>query len=413
MRGDSPSMSDRKKETKKLLLLIFLLAVSLRLFTAIYYLNFDPHAQVVLDGKPFLTGRYSTDEIIGDRDRYNNLAQSVSYYGTFAPVMGSETHPPLYPLFLSVFYVLFGYHVYSFLIPQILLDSLNSILIFFLAQYLFVNRKISFISALFYACNPHFILTSIQLYSEALYFFLVIAVILSFKELFLKFSIKNIVACGIFMSLAALCRTIFLAFIPFAFAWFVYAFRSLKKRMWIGLAVLCASTVLLFIPWLARNYALFGKPVFSSDYSIVLAKSITLADRGQAEKYLVNNRAPVSHFIRWVFKRPSRYLAATRGRFTTFFFDAYPQGVSGRHQFIAHIIFYLIFPLGYIGLLVEVWRRQKLPLLIFLFIASTVFVHILTDIDGELRYRLPTEIFLGIFAWYGIMFLSYILRKEK
>ncbi|MEW6075162.1 MAG: glycosyltransferase family 39 protein [Candidatus Omnitrophota bacterium] len=413
MRTDSSSMPDRKKEVKKLLLLVFLLAVALRLFTAIYYLNFDPHAQSVLDGKPFLGAGYSTDEIIGDRDRYNNLAQSVSYYGTLAPVAGSETHPPLYPLFLSVFYMLFGYHVYSFLIPQILLDSLNSILIFFLAQYLFVNRKISFISAFFYACNPHFILTSIQLYSEALYFFLIIAVFLSFKELFLKYSMKNVVICGVFLSLAALCRTIFLAFIPFALAWFVYAFRFLKKKMLAGLAVLCATIAFLFMPWLIRNYALFSKPVFSSDYSIVLAKSISLSDPDQAGRYLVNNRAPVSHFIRWALERPSRYLSATKKRFSTFFFDAYPQGVSGRHQFIANIIFYLIFPLGYIGLLVEVWRRQKLPLLIFLFIASTVFVHILTDIDGELRYRLPTEIFLGIFAWYGIMFLSYILRKEK
>lgn len=157
---------------KRLLISIFLIAFIVRLAVAIFYLNFDSHALTI--HKPFLPFREGSNAIwrvIGDRDNYNTTANNILVYGTLGQTYG---RPPLYPIYLAICYFFIGFNIFAFFIPQITIASVNGILIFFLAKRMFDN-KTGTMASLFYAFNPHFMLFSIQLYVETLYFFLILS----------------------------------------------------------------------------------------------------------------------------------------------------------------------------------------------------------------------------------------------
>lgn len=389
----------------KTLLLIFLLSFILRLAVAIYYYNFDEHALASQDRKPFLFGSYTTSQIIEDIDRYNSTAKNILDYRR---IVQSNTRipsvpPPIYPIFLSFFYWLFGYNIFSFLIPQISIAAISSILVFLLTQYLFNNKKISVMASLFYACNPHFILIAIQPYSEPLYLFLLLSLFFSFKNMLLKTTLKNSVIAGLFMGLATLCRTVFLVFIPFIFIWLFSVFLNQKRKLVIAMLGVFLPLCLLSGLWAIRNYKVFNRVLFSINYRS-FRTGIKLWEYDPSESYLKRYKYLPLALINWVKDNPGIYLKFCKERFVTFLFEAYPQGVSNRNKIVSSLIFYTVFPLGYLGILREVRKKNKLAILILLYILSTTLLHILTIVDGELRHRLPIELFMGIFASFAISF---------
>lgn len=170
-------MAARIKENRGLLIIIFLASFILRVFAAFYYYNFDQHAQEGKVTKPFISNAKDPSQILPEIDRYNPIARDILRYGKIVQHDSRmpSVPPPIYPLFLAFFYFIFGYNIYAFFFPQIALASITAVLIFLLAQKLFFNKAISFSAGLTFALNPHFILVSIQPYSETLFFFLLIS----------------------------------------------------------------------------------------------------------------------------------------------------------------------------------------------------------------------------------------------
>lgn len=393
-------------------LFIFSIAFSIRLIVAIFYLNFDSHALTLMNEegrRPFLPfGKLSSNiyEVVGDRDGYNSIARNIAFYGRIGQDKYYLAHPPLYPIFLAIFYRLFGCNVYSFLIPQVALDAINAILILFLAECLFNNKRLSIMASLLYVFNPHSILTSIQLYSETLYLFLLLVMFLSLKGILSKPTAKNSIVTGVVMGLTALCRSVFLVFIPFIFIWLTYVFIDQKKKLLIITLGAFLSFALICSIWIIRNYRIFNRPLFSIDYSMVLAKNMPVEAVRSGGYSKILGSGGVLHFINWVRNNPRQYFEFTKTRFKLFIFKAYPEGVSRRNKIVSSIIFYVVFPLGCLGIIAEVIRKQKLSFLILLYILSTAVLHILTGIDSELRYRYPIEVFMGIFACYGVSLIG-------
>jgi 4-amino-4-deoxy-L-arabinose transferase-like glycosyltransferase len=394
----------------KIIILIFLISVIVSWLTAVYYLNFNKHA-LILNSNLFLyNNSNTTKETILDRDRYDSVAKNISFYGTIGKVGESFFHPPLYPFFLVIFYSLFGYNIYSLLLPQIILAAINAILIFLLAQYLFNNRGISIAASLFYALNPHFILISIQLYSETLYFFLLLSVFLSFSKLLSKSTISNSVVVGILMGLATLCRSVFLVFIPFVFAWLIIVFSNQKKELLVTAFSIFLSFSFVCGLWVFRNYKIFNRIFFSKEYKIVLAKSMR-EGYPSSDKYMKEYKNEELAFINWVKGNTWQYLRLCKKRLITFVLKGHTKGVSLRHKIVSSIIFYVVFPLGYLGIIAKIRERKEIPLLILLYIFSTTTLHILTYLDGELRYRLPIELFMGVFACYGFSVIANLSKR--
>lgn len=353
-----------------------------------------------MNRKPFLSGLWSMREIIGDRDRYNSTAKAIAFYGK---IDRAEGRPVLYPFFLAIFYFLFGYNVYSFLIPQIMLAAVNTVLVFLLAQRLFGNEKIPLIASLLHAANPHFILTSIQLYSETLYFFLLLSLFLLFKKVLSQPAAKNSIAAGAFMGLAALCRTVFLVFVPFIFSWLIMVFLHRKRRLLtitFGLFLsfsLIYSLSLIINPWIFHRFSVYGviKDGLHGLDGELPVRSPEI--RKYREQYDDRDNQELFYTL-WLKDNPGQYFNFCKQRLKTFLFKACPEGVSLRHKAVSSFIFYLIFPLGYLGIIAEVIKRQRLPLLILFYILATTALHVLAGLDGELRYRLPIELFMCMFA---------------
>jgi 4-amino-4-deoxy-L-arabinose transferase-like glycosyltransferase len=389
----------------------------MRLGSAAYYLNFDKHALAIEGIKPFFFGSYSTMQVIGNRDYYNSMAHRIAFEGKIGPSkLGKPAvPPPLYPIFLAIFYRLFGFNVYSFLIPQISIAAISSMLIFFLSDGLFDNKKMALIAGLFYALNPHFIIFAIKLNSETLYLFLLLSMFLYFKKLLLKPNLKNIVVAGVLLGLAALCRTVFLIFIPFIFAWLFHSFFDKKKELLITLFYLFLSFSLIYGPWVVRNHKIFKRILFSVDYYVVWEP---VNSPPEYKEILSNLKAKGefsgSAFIRWIGKNPGQYFKLCKERLVIFLFSGHTKNFSLRNRIISIPIFYTVFPLGYLGIIVAVIKKNRLATLIFLYILSTAILHILTNVDGEgLRYRLPIELLLGIFACYGIEIIVSLREKLR
>ncbi|BDQ02774.1 glycosyltransferase family 39 protein [Ignavibacterium sp.] len=161
---------------KKYLIIIFILALSLRILFFLFQRSWDSSV--------------SEDKIIPmgtDQRGYNQLALNFIEHGklSFKPDLPPVVlRTPFYPLFISTIYYTFGEKPWFVLLFQNVIDSLTAILIFFTITILF-NNKTGFPAALLYAIEPHMILNSNTLYSDTLFVFLL--------SLFFYFFIKSII----------------------------------------------------------------------------------------------------------------------------------------------------------------------------------------------------------------------------
>lgn len=184
-----------------------------------------------------------------------------------------------------------------------------------------------------------------------------------------------------------------------------------RKFLGIGLGVLLCFA-LVYGVWVARNYKVFNKLLFSINFS-----SAWVANKPHkttlSQRYVVRYKDESLAFIHRVKNNPSQYFKLCLERAKIFLFKPYYEGVSSRNKIISGILFYVLYPLGILGLGMKVVQRDKLALLIFLYLASTSALHILTVVDGELRHRLPIELFIGIFACFGLDLVIRNIRQQR
>ena len=117
------------------LLIIFILSILNGSFYSFYFINniFADATQFDTLAKNILNGHYS-------------LSKDTPYI----PTMHRE---PLYPLFLSIIYKLFGYNHFFVYFFQILIFSLISIFTFILAKNIFTKR-VAFLSGIIISILP-------------------------------------------------------------------------------------------------------------------------------------------------------------------------------------------------------------------------------------------------------------------
>lgn len=395
--------------------ILFLVSFIIRCGVAVYYYNFDAHALSSGERQPFLTGETNPSKVLTDIDRYNPMARDLARYGKILQPEGRlpSVPPPLYPIFLAIFYFLFGYNIYSFFIPQIALASAISILIFYFAQHLFKSRILAISAALIYALNPHFVLISIEPYADSLYFFLLVSLVLCLQSSLTNPNAKNLILVGLLMALTVLCRSFFFIFVPFIFFWMAAIFLKQQRKAGRIIFGVLLSFVLIYGVWVVRNYRIFNRVLLSLNFDAAWQVNKP-HKRVLAKRYLQRYGNPATAFLYRVKFNPEDYLLRCKERARIFVLEPSYEGVSGRNRVVSRILFYSLFPLGYLGLVIMALKRDKISLLILLFVIIMTLLHILTVVDGELRHRLPIELFMGIFACFGIRWLGTVLKaKEK
>jgi len=201
--------------------------------------HYDKAARSILEGKGFGTGF-----------NFSNNPELRSVYSL----------PPMYPLFLAAIYYIFGRHFFIVRIFQSIISALTCLMVYFIGDKVFNERKVGFIAAFISVFYPLLIFSSGLLYIEALFtFFISLSIYYVFKmcdeQQYVWFSILT----GLFLGLAALARPVIFSFFPFLVLWVLMIWiKPFKKRL-TAVALIFSSAILVIAPWTIRNYNVFGR----------------------------------------------------------------------------------------------------------------------------------------------------------
>jgi len=436
--------------TRMILVTTVIVAVSLRLFSAIYQGN-----------------ELSNLPGIFDQISYDGLARRVvdGYGFSFA-----EGHWPatrageptahwsyLYTVYLAAVYKIFGvYPIIARIIQAIIVGVFQTLLTWRIGRRLF-GQKVGLIAAAISAVYIYFFYYAGGLVTESFY---IVGILWTFDvtyrivdttreyqndRLLLKWF-----ELGLAIGFTVLLRQVFLLFLPFLFFWIWWNVRdegviksgSLNRFKyqihWTATKGLLIATIILGLmiaPWTIRNYQAFGTfvllntnagfafywgnhPIHGADF--VPIQPVTYQDLIPQELLELNegklDRVLLQEGIRIVLDDPVRYglLSITRIKE---YIKFWPSDDSGLLSNISRVgSFGILLPFMVFGLGVSLSKlrapsykgQQSDIIILYLFFIIYTSVHLLTW--TLIRYRLPIDALLMLFAAVSI---DYLLRKGK
>jgi hypothetical protein len=249
---------------------------------------------------------------------------------------------------------------------------------------------------------------------------------------------------GLAIGVTVLLRQLFLLFVPFLYAWLwwvrnrepapVSAPRPQRRMPCLrGMALATAVVVLLILPWTIRNYRAFGvatplntnagfaffwgnHPIYGTNFvGILPADGPSYQDLIPPALLTLNeaelDRALLKDGLQFVVDDPVRYLLLSLSR-TREYFKFWPSPESGLASNLTRVAsFGLLLPFMLHGLFLslrtwpaQTWRRRAALALFYLFILVYTGIHLLTW--TLIRYRLPVDALLILFAAYSMTYLA-------
>ena len=295
---------------------------------------------------------------------------------------------------------------------DILLSTATIWLVHSLSYELFRSRAAALIAAGITALYPFFIFYSVSRLTETCYLFLLV---LSFLLLYRK----NYLTGSITLVLSILVRPTLDLLAPLlvvAFSWVVH--RAAWKQTLLRLGIYLAVYLALMSPWWLHNYGKYGRFVrLNLGGGIVLYSGnnplnrsgggiggvdVDLSSFAGIPDPFEKNSAMNQAAIRYIREDPARFLRMAGVKFLRFWrLWPYADDYTDWRFVIASLVSYGPVLLLSIVFLVLYSRRVFRPIVpILLFIAYLTAVHLVTI--ASLRYRLPLEPFLIVFAGYAL-----------
>jgi 4-amino-4-deoxy-L-arabinose transferase-like glycosyltransferase len=362
----------------------------------------------------------------GDAIGYDQLAVNLIKYHQYAFTPGKPTayREPVYPYFLAIIYYIFGLSNYTAVrVAQIFISSLTCVVIFLLAKDLF-DKKVALVSSFISCFWPHFVYYSTTILRETLFCFLLVLCVYFLNKVYQQkeFKLVNSIIAGIMCGLCCLMNSTALLFV---FLSFVVLSLTKKFRQVLVIFVLFVS---LYSLWVVRNYIVFNEFVLGStvggmtiygasvgDYRIfgtpqekefwekdeVMKKAATM-DELQANKYFMQEAKKV------ILSNPKGFFIRCIKRFLKLY-RIYPH--RGKGYVHSEILMILVSVFSY-GILLPFFvysffiNLSSFKKYIFLYLPILIFSFVYTLIWAVIRYRLPLEPYIIIFA-------SYILGNIK
>jgi hypothetical protein len=233
---------------------------------------------------------------------------------------------------------------------------------------------------------------------------------------------------GVALAVTILLRQVFLLFIPFLFMWLLWRSHghSLKAvfQMMLALAIATFILILAVAPWTYRNYRAFDQfvllntnagfaffwgnhPIHGYNFIPILPNDgpsyndlIPAELKGLNEAEL--DRALLGRGLGFIREEPGRYLILSLTRFRDYF-KFWPSTDSELISNIARVLsFGILWPFMLYGSFLGL-RRNLLPqtLLLYLFVVVYTGIHVLTW--TLIRYRLPVDAVLMVFAGAAVV----------
>jgi 4-amino-4-deoxy-L-arabinose transferase-like glycosyltransferase len=359
----------------------------------------------------------------------------------------------LYPLFLAFIYWIFGFNP---LVARIIQSILAGI-IFPLLVYRLANRRfgsiIGLVAAMISAIYIYFFYYSASLMTETLF---IIGILWSFDiAIGIRYSqhpnFSHWFLLGIAMTITVLLRQTFLPIIGLIGFWLWYAARGNRLKIIKGFTISILIVIAGIAPWTIRNYRVFhqfvllntnaGYAVYwanhpslqigdmqlltTQEYLAMIPSELKGMDEASLEKELM--RRSISSII----SDPWHYIRLTLSRFLVQF-KFWPSPDSSLMSNLSRVCsFGLFLPFICYGLWLVIfrskryksvydtnnrpdlsnWLRSPIALWLLFFIIYNL-MHIATW--ASIRYRLPTDAVMIIFAAVGIVDLyQRIMVKFK
>lgn len=416
-------------KTNIILLIIFLVAMVLRVGLNVAREEIFFHTPFLLSEDQLLKGSLQTDDRIScDSLWYIYAAKGflngkgvlsmenkvVPLPDTNKPVSGyldlkkiDDEHyahkavPPLYSLFLALCFFIGGFNTLAYFIPQLILSSLTCLLIFLIADEVF-NKTVALFAGFAVAFYPDLIFWTSFARTETLFIFLFV---LGFLLVIKGSSRQNLILIyisAVVFGLACLTRVTFTPFLPILFLWLARSFSKNKKE---GFRVTLLFGLIIFmvlLPWIVRNYVLFKEFTIFSDESGILIGSI---ENKEQYKNIVINKGYNSYaslilkipvFIKDNFKV---YLASCWRRFAIFW-SPFTYVMRPWAKLYKGLSWLAIFPAAFWGMIISRKKWSRGVQLIIIFIFYHALLHTASFVDLGLVYRYPIQPFLCIFAGY-------------
>jgi len=429
-------MSNRDR---KILIAIITISVSVRVIAAVYLGN----RVEILPG-------------IHDQISYHTLSlRLIGGHGlTFGEYWWPATQADaptahwsyLYLGYLSAIYKIVGVNpLVARLIQAILVGILQPYLAFLIGRRVF-NQTVGLASAALTAIYGYFIYYAASLMTESFYI-VAIMVSLYFAILLTDLGaaseskpgvgqiIKWGIALGIVLGIAILLRQLFLLFIPFLFIWVLwkggkYQFGTLVVSGVVILIIILPFTIFNYIrfnrfvllntnagfAFFWGNHPIYGdhfEPILPDNmgsYQDLIPENIRDLDEAALDQELLIRG------VQFVLDDPIRYLRLSVSRIPPYFIF-WPSSESSLVSNIARVgSFGILLPFILYGLVISFIRRtkplSKQPLsLLYLYIAVYTAIHVLSW--TLIRYRLPVDAILVIFAGFGIIDLISRIPKAR
>jgi len=198
-----------------------------------------------------------------DSYHYDLLAINLIEHPIFSSSFGA-LRPPAYPLFLAFVYAVLGHKPFIAILLQIPLDLITLYVTYKIGEILF-SRAIGVVGASFVAMDIGQILYTNQLLRETLLTCLLSLSIYYLLRFFREERVRYGVWAGFSLGATALCSTIafylpVFLMIPFLARYNNALLSGLRKY---AIVLLCFLAMIM--PWLGRNYYVFGVLNFTTN----------------------------------------------------------------------------------------------------------------------------------------------------
>jgi 4-amino-4-deoxy-L-arabinose transferase-like glycosyltransferase len=417
------------KEEYKYLSLIFFAGLLLRFIYVIETQN-----------TPFFQNLFSDSKI------YFDLAINIAS-GNW---MGNEVFfmSPGYPYFLAVIFAVFGKSILIVRFIQIVINSVNIILIYQVAKNIH-SQKAGYVAAALAAVFSSFIFYSGAILLEVIQVFILTLLLVILSDERLKVNSKMWLWAGLLLGIASYFRANILLLFPVLLVWFfIKVFKAQQKKiLYRSLIYFSLGTLLPVLLVTIRNYYVGNEfvPISSNggiNFYLGNNKDATgiyktpedfdffsdLSGRKYAEKLTGKNlsSSEVSTFwlqksIDFIEHEPIKWVELT-GKKILFFFSnkEIPQSAVMDPAFFADNYsmilklplpgFFIIFLVSIFGFTLT-WKKRKKYSLIYIFLFTYLVATILFFIIG--RFRVAVSPVFIVFAGVGIMEVYNVLKSKN
>jgi len=373
------------------------------------------------------TYRFRTNEAnFGFGWEIGRLAYSLANGHGFSSPFGGNTgpsawNPPIYPWILSLIFRAFGSYTRAAAFWALTFNSffgaLTSWTVYRTARRVF-GLTVAVWSGWVWALYPDTIFWSVKyVWETSLTAFLLSLLFMLTLEMEGDERPSSWVGYGLLWGVAALTNPSVLSFLPFAGCWLVYQLHRRGKPFLMPVILSAVIFWMTLLPWLARNYAVFGKPVF---LRANFGNELRIGNNPLAEgPYVLAYHPADNPFLRakyqqmgelafcaeqgrlareWIAQHPGKFVVVSLRR-VVYFWNGLPR--QFRIPWLAEIRnshFLLVSVVGIWGLLLALKRRVHG---VFLFASLLVFYPLVYYICfPEPRYRHPIDPELFILGVY-------------